>query len=123
MSIIDKIINLGFGLTKNTKIAYYTEMHGYYFVILDMKNSEKANSFMFSLRFRDSATAQNFVRQYVVNKSEFDIHIEDNVVLIEPRYNFSQLRIDCVNEEMAKKLVKHFRKQYAQYEKKKTVGV
>ena len=116
MSIIQKLINIRAGLKDNFKVSYYLELHGYYLVNIKT-NDDKRGYPIFSIRFKDDKTAKLFATTHIKNKSEFDIIVEDGELFLAPRYAYAQLVIECVNEDIAKKLVKHFRRQYDKYKK------
>ena len=107
-------INLG--LQDTSKSVYYIKHkhNGNYVVCVDSGNCENANMPIYTIGFQDNPSAARFAyfnMQY--DKQEFNIFVEGNGIIIEPRTIEGVLKIDCRDsEEVAKKFVKMFREQY-----------
>lgn len=104
-------VNLG--LQDRCKCVYYCQEGKDYVVCIDSNNDKTASSVVYGIKFENTSKAKSFVEKYMVyDNYEFDVFTHDNEIIIDPRTIDGKLRIECgLNEEMAKKLVKRFRKQ------------
>jgi len=105
-------INLG--LDNRIKCAYYCKEGKEYVVYINSNNDKTTSSVIYGIKFEDNHKAEYFAKNYIIyDNCEFDILITlDSNIIIDPRTIDGILKIKCgQNEEMAKKLVKRFRKQ------------
>ena len=106
-----RYINLG--LDNRTKCAYYCKEGKDYVVYIDSDHDKTASSVVYGIKFENAEKAKCFAEKYIIyDRCEFDVFVHDNEIIIDPRTIDGKLKIECgLNEEMAKKLVKRFRKQ------------
>ena len=104
------------GLQDMSKCVYYVQHkdNGNYVVFLDSNNCENVNLPIYGIVFEDDNSAAYFAHFNIkYDKKEFNIFVQRNGVIIEPKTIDGVLKIDCENDEMlARKLVKMFREQY-----------
>ena len=101
------------GLDNRYKCAYYCQEGKDYVVYIDSNNDRTASSVVYGIKFENAEKAKYFTEKYIIyDICEFDVFVHDIEVIIDPRTIDGKLKIECgLNEEMAKKLVKRFRKQ------------
>lgn len=108
-----QISYINLGLDDRAKCAYYCKSGKNYEVYIDSNNDKTHASVVYGIKFVGEREAEYFAQKYISYDScEFDVFVHGNEIIIDPRTIDGQLGIQCCrNEEMAKKLVKRFRKQ------------